>query len=882
MIMTSTTNNVLKYQLTKQCKQAFEKVISLVEVKERKVIESQDVLLALTITADTGATYSLGRSSITSKKLRDEIQFADIVDKRQMDSNDNDDVDEFGLKTHRKKRQLNEKIINSPVQFINEVSSDQFIKYMNEYPISNNVKDSIEFAEEMRFQNNPSGGIDTYWILMGMVQDEYCNAYHILMKLMLKFDFVYDGDKLTDRFQNRGYLANSFYDGKNEKEQQLDLAKQKRITNKLDNPNYSLLEDISIDITDKARSEEILPVINREKEIHHLEIALSRRDKNNVALIGKGGVGKSAIVEGLALKIVNKEIPSLINKKILQFSMNDLISVIQGDTFRGIQRFMAEMKREKDVILFVDEIHMLGKYKGITDILKPAMARNDFRIIGATTPSEWQNYISSDIALTRRFEIVNINEPTVEDTIEIINEAISVYENFHQVNFEEETIELAVKLGKKYFQKEQLPDLAFTILDNAGAICRIERGQFTNIQLNYEDKMNDLKLTLKQAQSIEFNDQQIDEIRKEIKQLEKEYARNITSSKKMVFPINVTKEHIKKAIEQKLGESIDGLEFQGDEQFSDIELNRLRSLKAVMKSQIIGQDDAINTIANAVIRKKLGFKQHNHPVGVFMLLGTTGVGKTETAKILNRTLYKDESNIIRFDMSEYQKDHEVSKLIGPPPGYVGYGRDGDLVKTVLEHPNAVILFDEVEKAHPKIFDILLQVFDDARLTNSLGEVANFSECIILLTSNIGTSDIRHKKVIGLNQQNNDETDFVTVDESIKNALNNYFRPEFLNRIDEFITFKPLDQQEIFEITNLLLEKEKTLVESLGYNIEFSSSAMRLIAKLCYEPKNGARPIKRGISKLLEDRLSDEIINGTLQKGDNIEVTEANGELVIKY
>ncbi|MFI9579813.1 AAA family ATPase [Staphylococcus capitis] len=301
-----------------------------------------------------------------------------------------------------------------------------------------------------------------------------------------------------------------------------------------------------------------------------------------------------------------------------------------------------------------------------------------------------------------------------------------------------------------------------------------------------------------------------------------------------------------------------------------------------MSSQIIGQDEAIELISNAIVRKKLGFKQPDCPIGVFMLLGTSGVGKTETAKILNKELYNDEKNMIRFDMSEYQKEHEVSKLIGPPPGYVGFGQSNDLVKTVLEHPNAVILFDEIEKAHPKIFDILLQVFDDGRLTNSADETADFSESIILLTSNIGASDIRNKKVIGLNQQHKDETDFSTVNENVKEALTKNFRPEFLNRIDEFITFKPLRQREIFEITQLLIDKETKLIEELGYEIIFSESAISYIAKTCFNPKNGARPIKRGISKLLEDRLSESIINGDLKPGNTINVSSENNQLLITY
>ena len=880
--MTATTNNVIEYKITKQCKEAFEKVLNLIAKKERKIIETQDLLLAFASTADTGAAYSLGRFSITKKKLEDEIKQAKLMDKRYIEINEDEFEQNDLFISQKKKRKIQEYIKANQVQFIYESSTDQAIKYMSEYPISNNVKDIIDFAEEMRFQNNPSGGIDTYWIIMGMSQDEDCNAYHVLKKLMLKYDNIFDGDKMSERFQNRSYLTNNYYDGRNEEEQRKNATIRNRISNKLADPSYSILEDITTDLTEKARNKELMPAIKREREIHHMEIALSRRDKNNVSLIGKGGVGKSAIVDGLALKIVNNEIPSLKNKKILQFSVNDLISVIQGETFKGIQRFMSEMKREKDVILFVDEIHMLGKSKGLTDILKPAMARSDFRIIGATTPREWQSYISSDMALTRRFEIIKIDEPNVEDTVEIINQVIPIYENFHHVNFEKETIKLASQLGKKYFPKEQLPDLAFTILDNAGAICRIEQGQTTNLQTPYLDKMNRLKEDLKQAQVKEFNDKQVEKLRREIQQLEKNYSRKMSNIEKITFDYLVTKDHIKKAIEQRLGEGFEVVELKEDEDYSDIEIDRLSQLKDTMKSQIIGQDEAIETIANAVIRKKLGFKQSNRPVGVFMLLGTTGVGKTETAKILNKTLYRDEQNIIRYDMSEYQKEHEVSKLIGPPPGYIGFGQDGDLVKTVLEHPRAVILFDEIEKAHPKIFDVLLQVFDDGRLTNSLGETADFSESIILLTSNIGASDIQNRKVVGLNQTNKNGTDFETIDGSIREALKQYFRPEFLNRIDEMITFKPLNQQEIFEITHLLIKKEVDLIESMGYNIEFSNEAIRLIANLCYEPKNGARPIKRGISKLLEDRLSEEIINGTLKKGNTIKVTEYNNELLIDY
>ncbi|EZS82562.1 hypothetical protein W470_02710 [Staphylococcus aureus VET0159R] len=309
--MTATTNNVIEYKITKQCKEAFEKVLNLIAKKERKIIETQDLLLAFASTADTGAAYSLGRFSITKKKLEDEIKQAKLMDKRYIEINEDEFEQNDLFISQKKKRKIQEYIKANQVQFIYESSTDQAIKYMSEYPISNNVKDIIDFAEEMRFQNNPSGGIDTYWIIMGMSQDEDCNAYHVLKKLMLKYDNIFDGDKMSERFQNRSYLTNNYYDGRNEEEQRKNATIRNRISNKLADPSYSILEDITTDLTEKARNKELMPAIKREREIHHMEIALSRRDKNNVSLIGKGGVGKSAIVDGLALKIVNNEIPSL-------------------------------------------------------------------------------------------------------------------------------------------------------------------------------------------------------------------------------------------------------------------------------------------------------------------------------------------------------------------------------------------------------------------------------------------------------------------------------------------------------------------------------------------------------------------------------------------
>ncbi|MCG7819560.1 AAA family ATPase [Staphylococcus epidermidis] len=879
-------NNLKDYQVSRQCRDMFLNVNKIVSKKKYKIIESQDLLLAFVITKDTGASYALGHYSITKRKIKNEISSAQTV-KERYENNENEEKNEEEisiLKSSRKKRIRNNFIKENPVQFIKENSSNQCITYMSELIVSQKVIDILDFSEEMRFQNNPGGKIDTYWILMGIAQDESNNAYQVINKLLLKYDEFYSNDQgLHEVFGNRKmYDIRQFYDGKNRENQLKQESRENMITNKLKDPNYSLLEDISVDITEKAHNNELMPVVGREKEIQHIEIALSRKNKNNVALIGQGGVGKSAIVDGLALKIVKSEVLSLKNKRILQFNINDLISVIQSDYNHGIQRFVEEMKREKDIILFIDEIHMLGKMKSLTDILKPIMARGDFRIIGATTPKEWRQFLSQDTALVRRFEKINVKEPSVEDAMMIVRSTSPSYENFHRVNYDSKAIESSVKAGKKFFPKDQLPDIAFTILDNAAAIIRIENDESIPIVTQYENEMNELKKRLHEIKEMEFNEIEELKIRDQIHQLEIKYAQDNVNNQKNSYKLTVTPEYIKKAIEQKLDREIDQDSLIQSIDISESKLENLKNLKASLSSQIIGQDEAIELISNAIVRKKIGFKQPDCPIGVFMLLGTSGVGKTETAKILNKELYNDEKNMIRFDMSEYQKEHEVSKLIGPPPGYVGFGQSNDLVKTVLEHPNAVILFDEIEKAHPKIFDILLQVFDDGRLTNSADETADFSESIILLTSNIGASDIRNKKVIGLNQQHKDETDFSTVNEKVKEALTKNFRPEFLNRIDEFITFKPLRQREIFEITQLLIDKETKLIEKLGYEIIFSESAILYIAKTCFDPKNGARPIKRGISKLLEDRLSESIINGDLKPGNTINVSSENNQLLITY
>lgn len=601
-------NNLKDYQVSRQCRDMFLNVNKIVSKKKYKIIESQDLLLAFVITKDTGASYALGHYSITKRKIKNEISSAQTV-KERYENNENEEKNEEEisiLKSSRKKRIRNNFIKENPVQFIKENSSNQCITYMSELIVSQKVIDILDFSEEMRFQNNPGGKIDTYWILMGIAQDESNNAYQVINKLLLKYDEFYSNDQgLHEVFGNRKmYDIRQFYDGKNRENQLKQESRENMITNKLKDPNYSLLEDISVDITEKAHNNELMPVVGREKEIQHIEIALSRKNKNNVALIGQGGVGKSAIVDGLALKIVKSEVLSLKNKRILQFNINDLISVIQSDYNHGIQRFVEEMKREKDIILFIDEIHMLGKMKSLTDILKPIMARGDFRIIGATTPKEWRQFLSQDTALVRRFEKINVKEPSVEDAMMIVRSTSPSYENFHRVNYDSKAIESSVKAGKKFFPKDQLPDIAFTILDNAAAIIRIENDESIPIVTQYENEMNELKKRLHEIKEMEFNEIEELKIRDQIHQLEIKYAQDNVNNQKNSYKLTVTPEYIKKAIEQKLDREIDQDSLIQSIDISESKLENLKNLKASLSSQIIGQDEAIELISNAIVRKK--------------------------------------------------------------------------------------------------------------------------------------------------------------------------------------------------------------------------------------------------------------------------------------
>lgn len=869
---------IMSYKLSRQLKTALGNLKDRIVQKEYKVLESQDLLFSILEVSDTGIGYALGYYSLTKSKLLKEFTNAITVDERKLDEM------EVGqeLSDISKRKKMKNMITSSPVEVIKEAASVYYLSECESYPMSEYVKSIFDFAEEMRIQNSPDGVIDSYWILRGISEERDTNANQLIFKqYLLTGSTSFKEDVLSDLFTNARFRFRELYDGKAEKDRVTQEKRAAQISSKLSNPDYSLLNDIATDITLKARNGELMEVVGRDEEIQKVEIALTRRDKNNVVLLGDGGVGKSAIVDGIAMRIAKDESLSLKGKKILQFSLNDLNATIGGFSSEGINRFIEEMKREKDVVLFVDEIHMLGRAKHLTDLFKPLMARGDFRIIGATTPMEWNAYVSGDTAFVRRFEKVIVEEPSIEDAVKIVESIAPAYENFHHANFEDGTIELAVRLAKKYLKEEKLPDSAFTIIDNAGAIVRIQAKQDVVLTRDYQKEVDELKKELKAAQAIEYNEIAVEKIRRklELKQSEFQGIRNNLTP--VCYDLKITKDDIKKAVEQKASIMVKYKDMKVGKEADNQELLHLSNLKNILAEKVIGQTDATNSIAEAVIRSKTGFRNPKRPIGVFLFLGTSGVGKTETAKVLSKELTGSEEGIVRIDMSEYQQEHEVSKLIGAPPGYAGFGKGGILTNAVKSNPKSVVLFDEIEKAHPRIYDLMLQVFDDGILTDGMGQKVNFTNTIIILTSNLGLNAIKKDKRVGFTTVKTNGISEQTIQEQTMEAVNNFFRPELLNRIDEIVTFRPFTEEAILQITRLLLKKEVEMIKECGYELDFTEKAVELLAKRTYDPENGARPIRRGITKLIETPLSELIINNNLNKGDKIIVDTDGKEMIFE-
>lgn len=649
------------------------------------------------------------------------------------------------------------------------------------------------------------------------------------------FGFAFGGNDFDDLF--RAMEGQQM----NQRHGQVPPRSQSGTGNNGRNNGNSLLAQFGVDLTQEAKDGKIDPVIGRDKEIARIIEILNRRTKNNPVLIGEAGVGKTAVVEGLAQKIVDGDVPQkLLDKKVIRL---DVVSLVQGTGIRGqfeqrMQQLMTELRQAKDIILFIDEIHEIvgaGSAEGGMDagnVLKPALARGELQLIGATTLNEYRR-IEKDSALARRFQPVNVSEPSQEETLQILKGIQTKYEGFHHVKYTDDALQAAVSLSARYIQDRFLPDKAIDLLDEAGS-----RKNLTIHAL--DPRVIDEKITnadAKKQKALQDEDYEMAAYyRDQVNKFEKMKESNTSDDQAPT----VTEQDMQKIVEEKTNIPVGELKAKEKEQ--------LRDLAKSLKAHVIGQDEAVAKVARAIRRNRIGFNKSGRPIGSFLFVGPTGVGKTETAKQLARELFGNEDAMIRFDMSEYMEKHSVSKLIGSPPGYVGYEEAGQLTEQVRRHPYSLVLLDEVEKAHPDVMHMFLQILDDGRLTDSQGRTVSFKDTIIIMTSNAGSGDSVVNVGFGANAAGKSN--------SIMDKLTKYFKPEFLNRFDDIIEFNALSKQDLMSIVTLMLDDVNQMLAQQGLSIHVTKPVAEKLVDLGYDPKMGARPLRRVIQEQIEDKVAD--------------------------
>ena len=637
------------------------------------------------------------------------------------------------------------------------------------------------------------------------------------------------------------------------------------------------LDEFGKNLTELARQGKIDPVIGREDEIKRVIQILSRRSKNNPCLIGEPGVGKTAIAEGLALKIVNAEVPELLLNKTI-YSL-DLTSMVAGTKYRGdfeerIKKAMDEVIENKDVILFIDEIHNImgaGAAEGAVDaanILKPSLARGEIQVIGATTISEYRKNIEKDAALERRFQPVTVGEPTEEETVAILKGLRDKYEAHHKVKITDDAIESAVKLSSRYINDRFLPDKAIDLVDEAASVVRLNAYTLPQNLKDMEDEIKRLDAEMQDAvTNQEFESAAtLRDKENELKKLldeEKTKWKNSSSHEAKA----VTSEEIAQVVSSWTGVPV--------AQLTKEESERLLNMEEILHKRIVGQDKAVSAISKAIRRGRVGLKNPNRPIGSFIFLGPTGVGKTELCKSLAEAMFGDENAIVKLDMSEYMEKHTVSKLIGSPPGYIGFDEGGQLTEKIRRKPYSVVLFDEIEKAHPDVFNMLLQILEDGVLTDSQGRRVSFKNTIIIMTSNVGASKITdEKQALGFGQSDGKT---LSIEELVMPDLKRTFKPEFLNRLDDIIVFNQLDEDDIKEIARRMLKSLQKRTEDLGITLSFTDDAIDELAKEGFDKIYGARPLRRAIQSKIEDRLSELILDKTITENSTCTVDYKDNE-----
>jgi len=700
------------------------------------------------------------------------------------------------------------------------------------------------------------------------LKDELIGADHLLVALTKETT-----GEIAELFNTRSISEERLYQAL------LEVRGSARVTDPRAESKYQALSKYSVDLTDLAREGQLDPVIGRDLEIRRVMQTLTRRTKNNPVLIGDAGVGKTAIAEGLAQRIVSGDVPeSLQGRRVIALEMGSLVA---GAKFRGefeerLKAVMDEIRQAAgEIVLFIDEIHTVvgaGAGEGSLDasnMMKPALARGELQTIGATTPNEYRRYIESDPALERRFSPVWVDEPDTETAIEMLETLRPRYEQHHGFTIEQSALDAAVQLSARYISDRLLPDKAVDLIDEAAAKNRIENESMPSYLKDMQQSLQRLD-DEEESASVRSDYESAANAKAEKLRLNEKYQDALGEWRKThEVRETVTDEDIASLIAERTGIPVARLvEGEGE---------RLLNLEERLHSRVIGQDQAVEALADAVRRARAGLKDPKRPIGSFIFLGPTGVGKTELARALAEFMFDDEDNMIRVDMSEFQERHTVSKLIGAPPGYVGYDEAGHLTEAVRRRPFSVVLFDEIEKAHPDVFNTLLQVLDDGRLTDSHGRTVDFRNTIIIMTSNLGSSDVK-REAFGFNKQSREETESAQLRSSVEEALKQQFRPEFLNRLDEFIVFDSLTQEDIEQIVDKFVGEVSERVQDLKVTIELTEEAKTWLAKTGFDRMYGARPLKRAIQRQVESPLSKRLLAGEFTEGSTILIDLGENEL----
>ncbi|MFW7383355.1 ATP-dependent Clp protease ATP-binding subunit [Vagococcus fluvialis] len=736
-------------------------------------------------------------------------------------------------------------------------------------PYSPRTKQILSYASmEAKRVNAPS--IGTEHMLLALIRDEEVLGSRVLTNL----------DVNLNKVRNLIYKKIGLVEPSNKQGQRKQPVNQGN--NKPQEEGTPTLDSLARDLTQSAREKRLDPLLGREKEVQRLIQVLSRRTKNNPVLVGEPGVGKTAIAEGLAQRIVEGLVPKeMLSKRLM---MLDMGAVVAGTKYRGefedrMKKVVDEIYRDGNVILFIDELHTLigaGGAEGAIDasnILKPALARGELQTIGATTLDEYQKYIEKDSALERRFAKIQVDEPTPEEAEDILLGLRGRYEEYHKVKITDEAVHAAVNLATRYISDRQLPDKAIDLIDESAARARLELANKPSQIVVQQNKLEEL-LEEKEAAILAQNFELAADLRKKEQRITTrlENLKLKEEENEGVYQTEVTEEAIVSVVAQWTGIPLKQLEKK--------ETERLLELEKVLHERVVGQDEAVKAISKAIRRSRSGLSDPNRPIGSFMFLGPTGVGKTELAKTLASTMFGSEDALIRVDMSEFMEKHSTSRLVGSPPGYVGYDEGGQLTERIRQKPYSVILLDEVEKAHPDVFNILLQVLDDGHLTDSKGRKVNFKNTILIMTSNIGATALRDEKTVGFAAKDATKN-HEAMKSRVLEELKKRFRPEFLNRVDEMLVFHSLTKEELHEIVKIMSQSIIERLKLQKIDLKLTPAAIEVVSKAGFDPEYGARPIRRALQKEVEDKLSDMLLLGEITPNSKVVVGASKGEIQVK-